>query len=447
MPTKKKKKICIGIPCFYGVDYRILEDYMRFAFHLGRRYQEFDFKLAIKGKKEQFRARNGIIKAAIYEKCDYTLMLDDDHLLDIAAEKGPAKNYEFLRVLISHLEGHPDRGIVGAYYVQRSNMSLPVIMKEYPTGPSFLTYDDITGQLQKVDITGGGCMLLNMKIFEKIKEPWFQPEFEWGTDIQICRSAIKAGFSVWCDTSQKIGHLMTEKEVMVPRRTDAELGQPPRTGGFLEAYKQDAIEFSGQTFPELVTRADEYHINHTPPKDISKYKEYYRDIGVDQLARNVLFHLRPASVTAALGFLAMFAPGTVGYGLDYYCGSAPIGFELAMQGHQVDFIDVEGGYSLEFIKWRAKKRKIKAGYKVVGPYDYILLLDAIEHMNPATCIAEITTLVDCLKPNGGLVTNYLENQDVSNPEHINMDKERVQKLLVSLGIRPITSQFWVKVKE
>ena len=444
---KKKKKVCIGIPCFKGVDYRILEDYMRFAFYLGRRYQEFDFLLAIKGKKEQFRARNGIIKAAIYEKCDYTLMLDDDHILDIAAERAPAANYEFLRVLLSHLEGHPDRGIVGAYYVQRSNMGLPVIMMEYPTGPSFMTYDDITGQLQKVDITGGGCMLLNMKIFEKIKKPWFKPEFEWGTDIQICRLAIKAGFSVWCDTSQRVGHVMLEREVVIPRRTEAELGQVPQTGGFLEAYKQDAMEFSGETFLELVSRAEQYYLNHVPPKDVLKHKEYYKNIGIDQLARNMLFHLRPGSVSAALTILGMFAAGTIGYGLDYYCGSAPIGFELAMRGHQVDFIDVEGGYSYEFVKWRAKKRKIRAGYKVVGPYDYILLLDAVEHMNPVTCETEIATLVDCLKPEGALVMNYLENKDFANAEHINMDKERIQKLLVSLGVRPITSHFWVKVKE
>ena len=35
----ERKKICIGIPCYSTVAAETLEDYMRFSYMLGRRYQ------------------------------------------------------------------------------------------------------------------------------------------------------------------------------------------------------------------------------------------------------------------------------------------------------------------------------------------------------------------------------------------------------------------------
>ncbi len=55
--------------------------------------------------------------------------------------------------------------------------------------------DQIIGDLQQVDVQGGGCMMINMTIFEKIKGPWFEPEFDMGTDLQICKKSAEAGFT------------------------------------------------------------------------------------------------------------------------------------------------------------------------------------------------------------------------------------------------------------
>src|SRR3989304_5235782 len=127
----KKKSICIGIPCYRDVPFEVLEDYMRFAFYLGRRYTEYDFFLAIKGKSEQFRARNAIVQAALVYDSDYILMLDDDHVIDINKTLGPDTSYEFLKVLIGHLEADSKKGIIGALYYQRGGKCEPVIMEEY----------------------------------------------------------------------------------------------------------------------------------------------------------------------------------------------------------------------------------------------------------------------------------------------------------------------------
>ena len=74
-------RIMIGIPCYRDVAGETLEDYMRFAFHLGRR-TEHEYVMGIKTKSEQFRARNGIVEGALQTKCDYLFFLDDDHVLD-----------------------------------------------------------------------------------------------------------------------------------------------------------------------------------------------------------------------------------------------------------------------------------------------------------------------------------------------------------------------------
>jgi len=215
-----KARITIGIPCYYGVSFETLNDYMSFAYYLGRRYQEYEFFLAIKGKSEQFRARNAIVKAMLQTDSDYLLMLDDDHVIDFEHELVPSVKYEFLKALIGHLEEDPKKGIVGALYVQRGGDCSPVIMSELNGNFYFLTPQEVSGGLQEVAVTGGGCMLLRRNVLEKIKEPWFEPESEagFGTDIQICKKVRKLGYSVWCDTAIAIGHVKLEREVVLPSR-------------------------------------------------------------------------------------------------------------------------------------------------------------------------------------------------------------------------------------
>lgn len=222
---KDKEVILIGIPCFSGVDYQVLEDYMRLAYHLGRRHQEFDFQLAIKGKSEQFRARNAIVKAGLQYSADYILMIDDDHIIDIGQSQTATNAYDLPVTLANRLKENPKIGIVGALYYQRGGDCYPVIMSEGPDGtPYFLHNCEVSGRMQQVAVTGGGCMMLRASIFDKIDAPWFAPEHEFGTDIQICKQARTAGFEIWCDTSLEVGHLRTEKEMI----TSAKIG-----GGFV----------------------------------------------------------------------------------------------------------------------------------------------------------------------------------------------------------------------
>jgi len=240
--NEDRKSICIGIPCYSTLPtFQTLEDYMRFAFYLGRRYPEYDFFLAVRGKKEQFRARNAIVEEALRVATDYLFMLDDDQIIDIDTTMLPSSRYEFLRTLLKHLEEDPQKGIVGALYYQRSvDEHWPVIMQSNGDGGYFfLTPVEISRQLQKVDVTGGGAMLIRMEVFDRIPSPWFEPEFDYGTDIQICKKVAEAGYTIWCDTSLEIGHTRMEREIVTSRSI---IDAMARTGKMPEVSGRTAME-------------------------------------------------------------------------------------------------------------------------------------------------------------------------------------------------------------
>ena len=443
-----KSRITIGIPCYQNVSFETLGDYMRFAFHLGRRYQEYEFFLAIKGKSEQFRARNAIVKQALQTDSDYILMLDDDHVLDIQNSDGPSEGYEFLRTLLDNFEKTPDMGICGALYSQRGGDYYPVVMTETKRGSRFLTMAEISGKLQKVDITGGGCMLIKMDIFRRLEAPWFAPEFEAGTDVQICRKARDIGYSVWCDTSIEIGHVRLERDIVVPSKAimkKSDISKEQLKGietadNYVSNYIDDVVEYTDKSVRQLEVLADSY-----VAKDIETFEgsmvEYYKTRGVKQLARNALFNCSEGKVAQSLAIIKSLEDPKYAYGLDYCCGSAPVGFELLKSGKRMDFIDIDGAGSYEFLKWRARNSP-PIGQDIEGPYDFVLMLDAIEHLQPWEL--HLIEIDAALKIGGLLVTNYFTLYDYDNPEHINMEKYKVEAFLVERGYKAINPNVWIK---
>lgn len=453
-------KIMIGIPCFHSVSPETLDDYMRFAFYLGRRMPEHEFFVAIKSKMEQYRARNSIVEGALQVGCDFLLFLDDDHVIDWDGSMGPNPRYGMLGELLKHMEADAKLGLVGALYYHRGNECRPVLMKEGKDGGYFLMRDDeIKGCLQEVAVQGGGCMLIRMSVFDRIKSPWFEPESKagLGTDLQIAKKMHEAGFKVACDTSIQIGHVLSQRLVITPHNRHqiaTESAQRVAQGQegmdrswqrntALSLYRMDAEEYLGMSIHDMGRIAERYDM-----LDLAKYRgnlrEYYATRGKEQLARQVLFHHLQRMQKEMEMFHMMVNTQVSARGADIGCGSAPVTFELAMRGHHMDFIDVDGAAAYEFTKWRAKKRGVDCGFMLNGEYDYIFMLDSLEHIEDWRGTLD---LIDKhLKQNGALITNYFDNQDYTNPEHVSMDKDAVKKHLVSLGIYPRNEYLWVKNK-
>lgn len=452
-------RIMIGMPCFRDVPGEVLEDYMRLAYWCGRR-SEHEYLLAIKTKSAQHRARNAIVEGALQTGCDYLFFIDDDHVIDWEGSSGPNPRYGIIEQLIQHMEADPKIGIVGALYYHRGNECRPVLMKEGRDGGFYYLRDDeITGQLQDVAVQGGGCMLIRMSIFDRVRSPWFVDEAGGlGTDIQICKKTREAGFRVCCDTSIQIGHVMSQRTVITPhnrhqisaesarRVSGGEPGIDPnwQRNSALALYRMDAEEYLGMSMREMSAIACRYNMH-----DLEKYKgdlkQYYATRGKEQLARQVLFHHLQHSIQEMELFHAMVNASADAYGADIGCGSAPVTFELVMRGHRMDFIDIDGAGAYEFTKWRAKKRGVedRCGWKLAGPYDYVFMLDSLEHIEDWREV--LNEVASRLKDKiGALITNYFQNQDYENPEHVSMDKQAVKDHLLSLGIYPINEYLWVK---
>lgn len=441
-----RKRITIGIPCYQNVCAETLEDYMRFAYALGRRYAEYDFFLAIKSKSEQFRARNAIVEAAIQVGSDYLLFLDDDHVIEWQGHTDAASSYDFLRRLLQ-----ADKDIVGALYYQRGGECRPVLMMETGQGAyRWLNDHEVSGGLQRVDVQGGGCMLLKMSVFDKVPSPWFVPEVELGTDIQICRNAKEQGFEVWCDTSIELAHVKSERTLVTSRNRHYHFGNSVQTSmvnadwsrnAVYNRYRMDAEAYTGITVQEMEADAEKYAEHVRGMSGYADLREYYRAAGRPQLSRQVIFHAQPAMLEELNQFLAIVDTDHPGRGLDFGCGSAPLGFELALRGHEMSFVDIDGTFAYEFTKWRCERNStVTADFTVNGEYDYILLMDSLEHIPDWEETLE--HLLDHLKPNGAVLTNFFLNRDFDNPEHVSMNHDAVRGFLVSRGVYPFTDVLW-----
>ena len=465
---KKPNRICIGIPCYQNCSSETLQDYMLMAYYFGRRYPEYEFFLAIKSKSEQFRARNSIVTAALQMDCQYLLMLDDDNVINWEEQNEVSDKYEFLRKLLKHMEEDPQIGIVGALYYHRGGEYMPVIMKEAKDGGLYyMRQDEIKGGLQEVAVQGGGCMLINTNVFSRIPSPWFEAEYEWGTDIQISTKARKEGFKVCCDTSIVIGHVMSQRVVVTPQNRLALIAENASRGihesqtgintdwvtnNALSLYKEDIEEYLGVTGKNIDWASGIphpwgliYQGKKERFKEFENPDDYYKNLGEEQLARQLWFHMQPETKKIIDTVFKFVNTNIEAKGIDFGCGSAPVGFDLALRGHSMDFIDIDGAGAYEFTKWRANKRNLngRVGWKWGGPYDYALFLDSLEHIKNWKEV--LTKTIDSLKDDGFIVTNYFILHDYDNNEHLAiMDKKEVMSFLVNMGVYPLNEMVFIK---
>jgi 2-polyprenyl-3-methyl-5-hydroxy-6-metoxy-1,4-benzoquinol methylase len=460
-----RKKVFIGIPCFDMVPPEVLEDYMRFAYYLGRRYREYDFYLGIRTKSEQFRARNDLVKAALDVAADYLFMIDDDHIIDFDETQWATNRYEFLKKLIGHIENNPKIGLVGALYFERGNECRPVLMRKItPVNYEWYTDKDVLGRLQPVDVQGGGVMLLNMKVFDLIQGPdWFAPEHVYGTDIQICRKIQEVGFGVYSDTSIEIGHLRSQRMV-VTNKTRAKVVNSEKDkedkakiicnyGRMVMQYRNDIMEYLGideQIASDMYTKYDEYWHDQFDKMPI---REWYIASSRDFLGRQIIAN-NPERIPSLYPLIFdSFYSGVTYKCLDFGCGSSILGFELAKMGHELIFCDIPETETFKFLQWRCKKYNIIARFidnleEIRGEsFDCIMALDVVEHFKEEEVKELIEKYQILLAPQGMLLCNFMVNLAFDFSEHIFMDKPKFMQIIAENGLFPLNYYTYIKASQ
>ena len=446
-------RILIASPCYGKVDPEILDDWMRFAYHCGRRMPEYEFFIGIKSKSEQFRARNLIVEGAQQHDCDRILMMDDDMIIDAAKEGHKA--FEFLAALIAH-----DKDICGVLYYQRGGECQPVLMTRLgETGYRFLRDDEIEYGLQRVDVAGGGCLLIKTRIFDRIPFPYFGPEHQWGTDVQLCRHAAAKNLEIWADTSIEFGHLRNEK-VMVTSRTRHQFQDSSTTLGGIkttfvasELYGQliqDAIEYTGRPSEEAMWRDADRFLDYRK-ESVLPDADWYRKFPMERVCRQVWFNTQQSTkklmTQYILGAIANHQPQRI---LDFGCGIGITAFALAEKGHHVTAMDIHGTGTLEFLKWRAAKHGVTIHFieseggapELSGMWDVIIAMDSIEHIKEWRRVVEV--LGEHLRPNGVLFSNNAILEDDLQPEHYHLPGKEFSAECMKADMMPFTQISYIK---
>lgn len=455
--SARRLHITVGAPVYGHVAPELLEDWMRFAYHLGRRMPQYDFSLAIKPKTEQFRARNTIVEAARQEGSDYLLMIDDDMIINAFVTAGPTAEYGFLERLIAH-----DKDICGVLYYQRHGECAPVIMRAAgANGYRFLRDDEITHGLQRVDVAGGGCLLVKMRVFDHVKYPYFEPEFKFGTDIQLCRKAIEQGFEVWADTSIEFGHVREERTIVTSRNrhqfqlSDTMPGEVKKTfitTGLYKDLERDAATWTGFADITEMTRHAQAFLDQRKASGLAD-ADWYREWPKERVARQVWFNTQSTNKRTMtefiLGNLNHREPWTV---LDFGCGIGIPAFYLAQKGHDVTAYDIRGTGTLEFLKWRAATHHVPlkviesehGGVPDLGDrmFDCIIAMDAIEHI--ADWQSVVAVLGAHLQDGGVLFSNNGILEDTTHPEHYVIDNRAFIQTCLAADLMPINQITYMK---
>lgn len=145
-------------------------------------------------------ARNTAVEEALKHNFKWLFFLDDDVTIPGNA----------LQTLISN-----QADIVSGLYYRRNLPIAPVALMESKPRPTFI--DNFKrGSVFEVDLVGAGCLLINRKVLQSLKSPWFEwrlsktelPENErCSEDFAFCRNAKKAGFKILLDTRVECQHI------------------------------------------------------------------------------------------------------------------------------------------------------------------------------------------------------------------------------------------------
>ncbi len=120
---------------------------------------------------------------------DSDIVPEPDTLTRLLAHKRPIVSGVYRRRLFPH---EP------MAFVKKKNELSPIALRK-------------GGGMVSVDYVGGGCLLIERKVFEKLKSPWFLNEWKEGRylseDFYFCEKAREVGFKIEVDTSIRPLHL------------------------------------------------------------------------------------------------------------------------------------------------------------------------------------------------------------------------------------------------
>ena len=140
------------------------------------------------------------IRAMLAGNFGWIWFLGDDHTF----------NPELLYILMKH-----NVDVVAPIVLKRSSSFKTVISENMDLGFKSVNLEEVENWHGLVDIThrnvGNAGLLAKRKVFEIMPPPWFEngkthPEFG-GSDLWFCEKLRRAGFKIYVDSDQSMGHI------------------------------------------------------------------------------------------------------------------------------------------------------------------------------------------------------------------------------------------------
>lgn len=204
-------RIAISVPNESYVPCEAYDNHMALAMKLGRLEErlkpQYEFYWYSTGRLLTPMAREKLISVAIEKKLDYIMMMDNDMLYP----------YDFFEAMLKDVEEHPEIDILAPLAFMRNpphNAVMYTSTEGYDTQrhESYF-YNNFVKNYPKdtlieCDAVGFGAVLINMRIFAKMKAPYCFSTTGSGEDIYLCYKAKKeANARIFMDTRIKLGHL------------------------------------------------------------------------------------------------------------------------------------------------------------------------------------------------------------------------------------------------
>lgn len=447
------KKLLVGIPAFDGIVTEAQQSVIGMMYRAGRDLPDFDVAIHISYKKEQFRARNHLVDAAISNDFDYLFMLDDDMIVP----------HNLIQSLLDH-----DKDVIGALYFQRGGLYHPIIMRRKDHTPGvysgeFWSQEDprITTQrgLHQTDIIGGGCMLFKVDVFRSLMQPYFETERVVGTDISICGRLQDAGHEIWVDTSIELGHvgekkIITSRTVPMSERAMAAINRE---------LHEDLKEYMGMNDAMM----ESYMLQASAKKkrkdvwgdrdagsweDVSEYYQTEHDWHILNLGYWNLVKNDPYKEWGVVHGAALLDKSS--RVLDFGAGLGHLSVPLAKRlGCHVHALDIDNSPTQKFVEWRANRHGLTNLH--IEPLDTpVPEWEYEDKLDGAFCISVMDHLThpyetvlwirDQLKPGAFFVCEYALHSGEDEPQHLDRyDVTTFDQWMHEIGFTTSPEHHWL----
>lgn len=226
-PTEGRMRIMIGIPML-AVSYEFFESFLKFwtmlCFNRDPRY-EITYHFAY--RRPVHMAEEYLVKTALNMKCTHILLMDDD-IFDVTPDmlnKLVEANVEMISGVM-HASKFPHAMCVFRRYdTTKKVLDMPSDNSMYrlyevpalcPHCKSQQTYWDVKFCMhcgESIDIAVQECdlvpfpfTLIDLKVFDKIKKPWFHCTNEYPTDSWFCDRLMEVGIKPHAHMLVRLNH-------------------------------------------------------------------------------------------------------------------------------------------------------------------------------------------------------------------------------------------------